>query len=151
MKKLVAGRFYDWPDIKHLMAFYSAETEPIKSLDDKKQKAAALKSILSFVAAALGKRDFKPLYTLARAVEMFAVEKAPVADMRKASIAFQYFKLVQKQKRKPTAAELVAFCRQDQEVGKILSQHLDESVFRDIRQMQLPVVKKPANKNKKSS
>ena len=152
VQKLVAGKFHDWPEISDLFNLYLVAPENFVAGTTKGKKAEdmALKPILKWVGEAIRKKDFATLTKLAKAVEMFAAEKSGIADLRKSALALFHFEYWHTKKRYPTPAELVAFAREQQGKEKIFDDCLDETLFRDIRAMQLPVATKGANKTKKS-
>lgn len=153
-KKLALGAFHDWPLAMDLLDLYA--DIPTRFAEDpaslERAQLHVLNKIGNWMVKAVADKDHASLAKLASAVEMFSHSHLGLgfADLRKVVLAAGFGAFLKETKRKPTASELIHSCRSRPVDSKVLAGHLDEALFRDIRDMRLPVAPSRANTKKKS-
>lgn len=152
-QKLMLGAFHDWPLAMDLFELYA--DIPARFAEDPKSLEQAqlfiLTKIGNWMVKAVAAKDHASLAKLAAAVEMFAAVRMGLgfAELRKVVLAVGFMAYVKEKGKSPTASELIQSCRERQVDGKVLAGHVDEALYRDIRDMQLPVARGRTNRKKK--
>ena len=147
--KVHLGSLYQSAAAKDLFGIYVRKDSSLNSFDKRKfaeMRPRPMQRLLKRFKEAVAAKDFAAVYTIAKAVEMFS-KGTLLAYPRKHFIAATYVSIVQKYKRPPTPISLAKAC-QARHPG-VFKSVLDEAIFREIRELQLPVASSKANKIKK--
>jgi hypothetical protein len=96
---------------------------------------------------AVKKKDFIGIRKIADAVEMFLQNPYLFRYPRHFALARVHQWLFRRTGKKPTAAEIIVVARK--EFPALFGKVLDEAIFRDIREMRIPISLKKANKRQK--